>query len=97
MVHESDPVAARGNARVTDPAARLVQHRADRVFEPIHRPDVADDREILTVRRPIRPVDVLEDLPRRRPPRGTDARERARADETRSNPPAERDRELTRA
>ena len=97
MVHESDPVAAWGNARVTDPAARLVQHRTDRIFQPIQWPDVADDRQILTVRRPIRPVDVLEDLSRRRSPRGTDASERARADETRSNSPAERDRELARA
>src|SRR5262249_15503394 len=62
MIQKGDSVTLWRQTRVRDPTGCLVEHFADRIFEPkpsVHSPD---DCEILCIGRPIGVENVFEDL-----------------------------------
>ena len=67
FVPKRDPVAFPRDVEVVDPVRGLVQDLTDRVFETIPARDPMQDRELLTVGRPVGFGDFLQELPRRSP------------------------------
>ncbi len=66
---------------MADPAARLVQHLADRILEPHLAAGCPHDGEALAVRRPVGPLDLLQDVAGSRPAGDRELRQRAGAAE----------------
>src|SRR5262245_39321025 len=64
VVQQGDVVAAGGEARMSNPARRLVEHRADRGLETVAAARVAHDGETLPIRRPVRPLHAMKPLAR---------------------------------
>jgi len=67
MVQKCDEVASRGDPGMTDPSRRLIDRLAGRKLEAVLPGGVADDDELSSVRHPVRPVNVLEQLARSSP------------------------------
>src|SRR5262249_27662170 len=62
MIDERDAVALSRDAWIRDPAARLVEDLPDGEFQAIAARDLPDHGQALAVGRPVRFLDVLEDL-----------------------------------
>src|SRR6266545_5555286 len=94
MIAEGDEISASRDPRMTDPAGRLVKRLADRKLEPVAARGVADDGELLTVGRPVGPLHVFEDLPRRHAPGDARRGEPSGTDEREKGAPVEGDGHL---
>src|SRR5262249_1873925 len=64
MVEEGDQATVRRDPNVADPRPGLVEHVADRILQPAAAAHVVRDRQLLSVRRPVGVLHVLEDLAR---------------------------------
>ena len=77
MVEKGHQIAFRRDARMADPAGRLVENLPDRKFQAFTAVDVADDGEAAAVGRPIRPKDVFQNVAGRAASGHAHPRERA--------------------
>src|SRR6266511_4616662 len=66
MVEKGDELPIRRDPRLADVAVGLVKDPSDRKLKPVLALDLADDRQLLTVGRPIGPLHVFQNLPRSR-------------------------------
>ena len=65
VLEERDAVAARREARIAEVPARLGEHLSDRILEAVLAVDVARDREVRAVGRPVGLAHAVHDLARR--------------------------------
>ncbi len=97
MIEKRDEVPLRRDPHVRHPARGPVDDLPDRVFELLRSSDFADDGELLAIGRPVRPLDVVQDLARRTAAGHRQARESAHPQERIDRVPPHRERHLSRA
>src|SRR5712691_8972828 len=62
MLHEGDQVPFWRNPRPTEITVRLVEHLADRIFQPVTPIHPAHDGELGSIRRPVSLLHVFKDF-----------------------------------
>src|SRR5216683_8044722 len=62
MIHEGNAITLARNARMADPADRLIEDLSHGVFQAVAATNIAHDGKIVTVRPPVGPLDAFQDL-----------------------------------